>query len=141
MESHFGFSTENFGRPLDAVRVTDFLGHVTEVRQLVGSYPYAGDGGDGGGGGGGGGGAQSSGIGGGGSDAGGGDRPAAGGAPAAAGVKGRLSGRAAQDGSGGGGAAEEWGTPTDALTLGGIVGLIALMTGASLAWGGAADAV
>ncbi|GBF89707.1 GPI-anchor transamidase [Raphidocelis subcapitata] len=137
MDSHFGFSAENFHRPLDAVRVTDFFGHVTEVRQLAGSYPYAGDAADGGGGSGGSGSEESSG-GGSSSSSGGsgsGDGPAAGAAPApaAAGVKGRLSGGPAEGGG-------EWGAPMDALTLGGIAGLIALVAGASLAWGGGADA-
>lgn len=155
MESHFGSSTEHFSRPLDSVRVTDFFGHVTEVRQLAGSYPFTGAtaGGGGGGGqqqaaagaGGGGGGQQQAAAGsctagGGGTcgfeqgSGGSGSGSSGGGGGlglAAARVKGRLRGGGGGDGGGG----SKWGVPFDGLALSGVVGLLLAVVASSLAWG------
>jgi hypothetical protein len=161
MDSHFGSSTENFPRPLDSVRVTEFFGHVTEVRQLQGTYPLEGAGSQQQGQGGQqqaqdagpsscgakGAGACPS-LGGASGESGGGGRAAAAAAGGTAAlVKGRLRGDGGSgSGNGGGGsgnggsggqpaAGGEWGSSLDGMTLGAAAGLVLAVAASSLAWG------
>jgi hypothetical protein len=164
MDSHFGYSTENFPRPISQVRVTDFFGHVAEVRQLEGSYPFSGlppaEAG---------GGADADRAGGGAFGAGGEGRGAdacsagaagsgacgwAGGVDGSGGSSGGSGGGGgggSSSGSGGGGGgggddgdwdagrlrgrAAQQPAVLDGLTLGGLAGLAAAIAAASLAWG------
>jgi hypothetical protein len=161
MESHFGQSTENFERPLDQVRVTDFFGHVTEVRQLRGSYPLDGmpsspERGDGGGGAtagrgdegqvdrscgwqeaGGGGQCRWSDDDGDSSGGGGGSRSSgSGGSSGGEAAKGRWKARPAKRLDHTGTLAGAVAAPAlDGLTAGGLVALAALVAGSSWAWG------
>jgi hypothetical protein len=141
MESHFGHSTEHFPRPLSSVRVTDFFGHVTEVRQLRGSYPFEGL-------------EEAEAVAAAVASSDGQQQQEVGGScgwslEGGEGKSGRTC-SSSSSGSGGGrlhvkgrigseGSSREWGGTWDGLTVGGAVGLLLVVTASSIAWGACMD--